>query len=367
MKRIGVLMGLLMGLLLLTGMPVHAEEQLSDELSSLLTDAGTGELAEGLDLEDPTSMTAVSFWDVLASLGEKLRETAEAPLQTFLLLFGVILMAALAGSLQGEQDSLGTVYHTVCVLCAVCIAVPPLSRAFAVSASVLTHTADFASAFSVIYAGVLATGGGVTSAAVYQGSMAAVCELSMEISTRILLPMLSMCMAMSIVDAVNPAVSLAGLLQLLQKAAAWLLGLLMAVFLGMLSVQSLVSVSADRAGTKAAKYMISGCVPIIGGAVSDAYAAVIGSMGVLRSGAGVIGIVSMLSLLLPVLLELGLYRLLTGAAAAVSELFGTAALTKLFRNLESVLAMGFSVAVSFSVMFIFSTAVMMLIGGGLSG
>ena len=112
--------------------------------------------------------------------------------------------------------------------------------------------------------------------------------------------------------------------------------------------------------------MISGCVPIIGGAVSDAYAAVLGSMGVLRSGAGVVGIAAMLTLLLPVLLELGLYRLLTGAAAAVSELFGTAALTKLFKNLESVLAVGFSAAVSFSVMFIFSTAVMMLIGGGLS-
>ena len=366
MKQLSVLIGLVMAVFLLTGLTVHAEENAGEQLSGLLSDIGADDLTDGFDLTDPTSLTAFSFRDVLVSLGTKLRDAAEAPLQTFLLLLGVILMAALAGSLQDKGDAAGTVYHTVCVLCAVTITVPPLSKAFAVSAAVLQHTADFSAAFSAVYAGVIAAGGGVTSATVYQSAMAGGCELAMEIAAKLLLPLLSMCMAMSMVDAVNPAISLAGLIRLLQKAAAWLLGLLMAAFLGLLSVQSLVSVAADRAATKAAKYVISGSIPIIGGAVSDAYAAVLGSMGVLRSGVGFVGIAAMLSLLLPVLLELGLYRMLTGAAAAASELFGTDALTRLFRNFEAVLATGFSVAVSFSVMFVFSTAVMMLIGGGLS-
>ncbi|MBR3630802.1 MAG: hypothetical protein IKN55_10105 [Oscillospiraceae bacterium] len=367
MRRIGIVCGLVIGISLMTGLAVHGEDALSSGLSELLQDAGTDSLTEGLDPEHPETLTGISFWHVLSVIGAELRTTAEAPLRTFLLLCGVILMTAVSGGLQGENGAAGTVCQTISVLCAVCIAVPPLSKAFAVSSAVLTHTADFTAGFSVIYAGVLAAGGGVTSAAVYQSSMAAVCQLAMEISTRVLLPMLGMCMAMSIVDAVNPAVSLAGILQLLQKTTVWILGLLMAVFLGLLSVQSLVSVAADRAGTKAAKYMISGFVPIIGGAVSDAYTALLGSMGVLRTGAGTVGIAAMLSLLLPVLLELGVYRLLAGAAAAVSELFGTAALTRLFRDLGAVLAAGFSIAVSFSVMFIFSTAVMMLISGNLSG
>lgn len=363
MRRLGWLLGVILCLWLFPVLSVHAEET---ALSGVLEDTELAPYAEQFDVSDPETLTTVSFRDVLHLIREQLRDAVTEPLRTFLLLIGVCMMAALAGSLHDGEDGPGTVYETICVLCAVGIAVPPVSRALAASAAVLTHTADLTAGFSAVYAGVMAIGGGVSSAAVYEGSMAAACELSMEISARVLLPMLHMCLAMSIVDAINPAISLSGLIQLFQKLTAWILGLLMAVFLGMLSVQSMVSVSADRAGTRAAKYMISGCVPIIGGAVSDAYAAVLGSMGVLRSGVGFIGIAAILSLLLPVLTELGLYRLLTGVAAAAAELFGVPYLLRLFRNFEAVLAAGFSAAVSFSVMFVFSTAVMMLIGGGLS-
>lgn len=348
---------------------VHAETTYDTMLSDLLTDSGADAVLEDLpaDLTDPTALTSFSLWDMLRHLISQAGDLLTEPLRTLSLLLGVVLLSALAGSFGGENDATGTVYETVCVLCAVGIAAEPVSRAFLHSAAILEHTADFTAGFSALYAGVLAVGGGATSAVVYQGSMAAICQIAMEVAAKILLPLLSMCLAMSIVDAVNPAISLAGIIVCIRKTAAWILGLLMAVFLGMLSVQSMVAVSADRAGTKAAKYMISGAVPIIGGAVSDAYAAVLGSMGVLRSGVGLVGIFAMLSLLLPVLLELSIYRMLIGVAAAAAELFSVPNLTRLFRNMESVLATGFSVAVSFSVMFVFSTAVMMLIAGNLGG
>jgi stage III sporulation protein AE len=188
----------------------------------------------------------------------------------------------------------------------------------------------------------------------------------MHIATKVLIPLLRMCLAMCIVDAVNPAVSLQGFIQLIQKVTAWILGLMMAVFLGMLTVQSLVAVSADRAGTKAVKYVISGAVPIIGGAVSDAYSAVLGSVGVLRSGVGMVGILALCSLFMPALLNLGIYRLLMAVSSAVSGLFMADGLTRFFKNVECILATGFSVAVSFSVMFVFSSASVLLISGTLS-
>ena len=126
MRRIGMLCGLLLGLFCLTGMTVRAEDVLSDQLTSLLEEAGTGDLTEGLNPEDPSTLTGISLTEVLASLGTKLRETAEAPLQTFVLLCGVILLTAFAGSLQGDNGAAGSVSQTISVLCAVCIAVPPL-------------------------------------------------------------------------------------------------------------------------------------------------------------------------------------------------------------------------------------------------
>lgn len=369
MKGLPVLLAMLFLCIFGTSLTVHADVAYDDTLSELLQASGMDELhdylPEGYDLSDPAYITSVSTGGVLQQVWKQFTDALFEPLRVLALLMGVIFLSALAESFRGDEDAVGTVYEVVCVLCAVGIVAEPVSRAFLRSASVLEHTADFTLTYSAIFGGIMAVSGGITSAAVYQSSMAVICQIAMEVAARLLFPLLGMSLAMSIVDAVNPAISLAGIIKCIQKIATWLLGLLMALFLGLLSVQSMVAVSADRATTKAAKYMISGFVPFIGGAVSDAYSAVLGSMGVLKSGVGFIGIMAMVSLLLPVLLELGIYRMLTAAAAAVAELFASNQLARLFRSMESVLATGFSAAISFSVIFIFSTAVMMLLSGSI--
>lgn len=54
---------------------------------------------------------------------------------------------------------------------------------------------------------------------------------------------------------------------------------MMTVFTGLLSIQSIVGTSADTLGVKAAKFVVSNFVPIVGSAVADAYTT-------MRSGLG---------------------------------------------------------------------------------
>ena len=64
----------------------------------------------------------------------------------------------------------------------------------------------------------------------------------------------------------------------------------MTIFTGLLSIQSVVGSSADTLTSKTAKYVISNCVPVVGGAVSDAYSTVKGSLSLLKNGIGGVGI-----------------------------------------------------------------------------
>lgn len=359
---------------------VRAEEgtlTYEESLSVLLESSGTGELLserevndlleeQGVSLDDPESVTAFSITAFLENLAEQAVTASAEPLKVFGLLMGVILLSAFAESLQSSRSSTGEVYEMICVLCAVGVMADPVSAVFLEASAHLEVSADFMLRFSAIFGAVMTVCGGLTTAAAYQAGMLAVCEIVMQISVHVMLPVLSMGLALSIVDAVNPAVSLEGMVKLFHKATIWLLGLLMSVFLGMLSVQSMVAASADRASSKTTKFVLSNFIPFVGGAVSDAYATVAGSMGVLKTTTGVVGILSVLSLLLPVLLKLGIYRFLIAAAAAIGELFGVQRVTKLLRNAESVLAAAFSISVSFSVIFIVSTAMMLMIGGNLT-
>ena len=352
MRTLACLLGILLVCLLCQPLCARAEPVLDDTLQTLIDMSG-----ETLDLPD-AEQPVPELPDVIGRGKALLTEKLGAPLRMLQLLFGVILLSALAQSLR-QGEGTGAVYDCICTLCAVGITAKPLIEAFSRAASALSRTGDFMLGFTGIYGSILAVSGSLTGSAVWQGSMAVACEIAMEFAAKVLLPMLSMCLAMSIADAVNPDISLGGLIGAVQKLTAWILGLLMAGFLGLLSVQSFVTAAADRAGTKAAKFVISGAVPIVGGAVSDAYSAVLGSMGVLRSSVGVTGIVLVISILAPVILELGLYRAAMLCAGALAELFGTEPLTKLFRNAGNVLSAGFSAAVCFAVLFVFSAAVML--------
>ncbi len=359
---------------------VYAEEpsvSYEESLRTLFESSGTQDLleeqrvqtaldAQGIRVDNPDSIQSFSFQTFLEDELEKAAASAAEPFRMFGMLLGVILLSAFAESMQSERSgSTAAIYEMVSTLCAVVIFADPLSALFSETSQTLQSSADFMLTFSTIFAGVLAACGGLTSAAGYQAAMIGVCEIAMQLAAKVMLPVLSMGLAMSIVDAVNPVISLEGMIRLIHKGTVWVLGLVMSLFLGILSVQSMVSVSADGLSAKTTRFVISNMIPFVGNAVSDAYTTVLSSMGVLKSATGLIGIVSILSLLLPLLLELGIYRFFMAVGSAVAEMFAAKHLQRLLSNVERMIATAFSVAVSFSVLFIVSTGVMLMLGGSL--
>ena len=70
------------------------------------------------------------------------------------------------------------------------------------------------------------------------------------------------------------------------KAVKWVLSIVMTIFVSLLTIQNLIGVAADNAGTKAVKFAVSNFIPVVGGALSDAYTTVQSCVKVLKSGVG---------------------------------------------------------------------------------
>ena len=177
----------------------------------------------------------------------------------------------------------------------------------------------------------------------------------------IFMPVLSMCICLAIVDAACDTIDLSGMLNGIKKIVTWGLGLIMAIFTGLLSIQSIVGSSADTMTTKAAKYVISNSVPVVGGAASDAYTTVRGSLVLLKNGIGGVGIIALAVMLLPSLILIFLNKLSFSALGAAAEIFGAKKIVQLFKNINSVLSAALGIMVCFTLMFIISTAIIMMV------
>jgi stage III sporulation protein AE len=216
--------------------------------------------------------------------------------------------------------------------------------------------------FTPVFSAMMTATGQIGTAVAYQSGMLLLTNLLMQLLQRILLPFLSMSFAIAIANAVYTEHTLDGLLQLTKRITTWSLGFLMTFFIGAISMQSIVSSASDGLTMKTTKYVVSNFVPIVGSAVSDAYATVIGSLQVLKSATGAVGIAILLLIFLPVLLKVILYRLALQIALALADLFAVKQVSRFLQGAEQVLSMLFAVLTSFSILFLVTIALLLLIG-----
>ena len=375
MKKLLMIM-LWAAFLFVFGTSVGAEEPAAD-ISSLAEDYGANDTADSLPYDaaeflrennispdDPEGITSLSPKTVIAYMNEKLKHSAAAPLRLFGTVISVVILAAAGGAAADAVQSGGSekIYRTVAVLAAVGVTVPSLESCIDTAAQTLVQGSDFLVCYVPVFTGIAAASGNVTASAGYNLTVLLLAQAAVKIVSDVLVPVISVCMAMNIIDAVNPSFSLSSITGLLKKWTSLFLGLMMTVFTGLLSIQSIVGTSADTLGVKAAKFVVSNFVPIVGSAVADAYTTMRSGLGLLRGATGAFGIIALCVTLLPPILEtLCLYLAMTAGEAA-AELFGAKELGRFFGGAASLLAMTGAVLACFVVMFVISTVILMAAG-----
>ena len=147
----------------------------------------------------------------------------------------------------------------------------------------------------------------------------------------------------------------------IKKAAVWLLSLILTIFLGILSVQTCVNKAADSLGLKTVRFMIGSFVPVAGGALSESLGTLLGSMGLLKSSVGMFAVVAIAAAVLPLVIEMLVWRLVLFGLDMVLDLLGIGIKKDVLCAADSVLAVLIGVMLFVSALFIISLGI---IAGG---
>lgn len=347
---------------------IYAEGELEDEakiIDEVLDSSSDGVLSENdISVENADNLLRLTPAEIFTWIFDKIKSEIFSPLKLLVTLMSVTVLSSVSSNMytSGKMNSCRRTGEIVGVLICVSILMTPVSESFTNAAEVLSQGGTFMLAYVPVMSGVIAASGNVTTAGSYNLIVLTVCELSIQISASILMPMLSLCFSVSIVDAINPGISLSGLVSGVKKTVTVILGFIMTIFVGMLSVQSIAGNAADTLSIKTGKYIVSNFVPVVGKAISDAYSTVYGSLGVLKGSVGTVGIVLLLIMVVPPVIKLFLCRAALGIAAVAADIFSCPRLKKLFSDIESVFGIVISIVLVFIIMFIISTVIVMKMG-----
>lgn len=290
----------------------------------------------------------------------------KGPLKAAGMCLGVILLCALVNSMKlsfGDRP-LGGVAGVVAALCICICIVEPIVEVLVRASSIIKVACGFTLGAVPVAAAILAALGRPASAASMQIMLTTAGNAVQVLSAFVFAPGLKIYMAMAVVSSISPDVNLSGICKFFSKAVKWLLGLSMTLFTSLLSIRELVSVGADNLTSRAARFVVSNAVPVVGSALSDAYHTVAGCVEMLRSGVGAFALLALLILFLPVLLSCLLWMLTLHACAAVSEVFSLKEVSTMLRSCSLVLEILLAILLCSMTVLIVSSVVLVTMGGG---
>jgi stage III sporulation protein AE len=347
----------------------YAEEEEYDYGQDIIQEALPDQAQSILEQNDITvdnyGVLQLTPIGVLNQLWDTFQQEVTKPLKMLLGLLGVVLLCALAETFRDSSGSsqAGRTFDMVAILAGTGMMSGYITQAVLSAKDTLVGGGQFLLAYIPTYAGILAVNGQVTSATVFHSVLIIAAQLFTQITVVVLVPLSGCILGLSIAGAVNPELKIQRVSEGLSKIVIWTLGLLMTVFVGLLSVQNFVTSAADSVTMKAAKFAVSSAVPFVGGAVSDALSTVKGGMSLLKNGVGTFGIVACAAIILPTLLSVLCYRIALMLGGMISDLFGVSRLSAILKSGENIMSIVLAMLCAFFLMITIST--MLVLGTGM--
>lgn len=334
------------------------EESGMREISNSLNKETVDILSElGVDPENYNSLLeldAKSLWEVLLDM---LGRNITAPLTAFSTALSVILLCSLISGMWTNNLTMNQSYNYISLLSISSVVLLPMTAAIENCITGIKTISGFMLAFVPIYGGLLLSSGNVTTSALYQSLMLGTSEAVSQIAGFIVAPIISIFICLGMASAISGIDGTYKLSIMIKNVANWILGLIMTLFTGFLSVQSFVGKSADNLAIKTTRFFVGSTVPVVGGYLSETLTTLTASIGLLRASATAWCILALGVMVLPLVIELFLWRTVLNLLSAISEMLSVSEISKLF-NVSSV-AIGFLIAIllCISAMFILSLVV----------
>lgn len=276
----------------------------------------------------------------------------------------IILLSSLTQNVSLTTETQhDLIEHFFAVVCLTSVLIVPLGATLTKTATAIGGVGQFMLVFIPIYVGLLMQAGHILVAGSTGGIVFGCSQLIVYLANYLLMPLLGMFMGISLCRWISPGDKLTGVTAAIKKITVWVLGISTTVYSAILTITGGVQGAADSLSQRTTRYFIGNMVPVIGGALSESVGMVQSCLSLVKTGSGMIGIGVVLVMLLPIFLEIVLWRVGVMVLTSLSEMMGTSSLTGLLQSIGDTIGIVFSVIVCCFVVYVISLGVMASAGG----
>lgn len=189
-----------------------------------------------------------------------------------------------------EEDSVSQLAFSLCFLVVMGIVMNCFRVTFGIARGTITEMTNFMYAITPVLFSIVAAGGGVVTATIVHPLLISSVGLIGGLVSNLVFPLIMFTGILGMVNHLVAGFQVNKLARFFKMAATGALGIMMAVFIGVVTIRGFTASVADSLSLRTAKYFTSAFVPVVGGAISDTMEMTAGCAAVLKNGLGVYGL-----------------------------------------------------------------------------
>lgn len=355
---------LFMCLLLLLLFAVHQPSAFADSiLEGAAEAAGTDELTSGFSEEERSILGAedvLQDYDAqgaLARFRDYVLERAKTELCAQFAFAGrmiaLLLFCALSEALTDHAAAKEGIALTACCCAAAWIA-GDWDSGITQALHTLDRLSDYSRAALPVLYTAAAAAGAVSSAPIRYAAASLATEVMMTISRSLVLPFIYAYLALSLTLCICASPILRVVQRLIRRAAFLLLSIATSAFGLYVGLSGLVAASTDALAVKAARTVLSGVLPVVGGILADSAAALVSAAAVIRNAAGALSLLAVCLICAGPLVFLLVKMLLLRALCTFAEVLPGGMLPRFLGDCGDVFSLLIGMVGSSAVMLFFS-------------
>lgn len=168
----------------------------------------------------------------------------------------------------------------------------------------------------------------------------------------VLIPIVLIIVVFSIISKVSEKVQVQKISKFLKSGVVWFLGIVLTVFVGVVSLEGTLSSTVDGVTAKTAKAAVSSVIPVVGKVLGDVIDSVLGCGVILKNAIGVVGVIVLLGICVMPIIKIATLSIIYSLASAIVQPVADEKIVKLLDEMSGVFKLLLGILCAISVILI---------------
>lgn len=294
------------------------EQQETFGISSFVEEAEkySGDFFEDIDITDMLNLAITGEIDNNTIYKKILNLSGGEVVSSIKALISILIIVIIHSILKSVSDSLengsvSQVIYYVQYILIVTIIMANFSEIISLVKETSSNLVGFMNCLVPLLITLMVYTGSMVTSSVLEPIILFMINLLGNLIEYILIPVVLIITVISIVSKISDKIQIDKLSSLLKSSVVWFLGIILTLFVAVISLEGTLSSSVDGITAKTTKAVISDVIPVVGNILGDAVDTVLGCGVVLKNAIGIVGVIIVIGIcIMPILkLRCAYYRI----------------------------------------------------------